>query len=207
MNLNQAFPLIKQHQCWCDFTPRPWVMDHFRKQSKPGGTHCLTASFVIQNVPAAVSPELWDWTGLGLPLVPHDKGGRRWAVLLVCYTGCSQLNTDDWPEHNTAASHCGRESERGGRETLSSNSTAKETTETSPPNPQLCWERRPTKAFFAFSLKEEEEEEEVTILGARSFTWDTNSRRKAWRDGVSQQPDAVLSPLKRLPKGKQPEGL
>lgn len=51
------------------------------------GTHCLTASFVIQSGPVAVSAGLWDWTAMGLPLLSQDKGGR--AALLLC----KQLNT------------------------------------------------------------------------------------------------------------------
>lgn len=51
-------------------------MDRFRKRIKTEGGERIVSRLplLFKNVPAAVSPELWDWTGLGLPLVPADKG-------------------------------------------------------------------------------------------------------------------------------------
>lgn len=104
-----------------------------RQDQKPGGTYCLSASFVIQSVRAAVQSQLWDWTGLGLPLVPHDKGGSEWAVLLV---GLHWLLTAELRGLSRAQHSSKRER---GRETLSNNSTAKESADTfiPTPNPQL----------------------------------------------------------------------
>lgn len=117
---------------------------------------------------AAVSPELWDWSSLGLPLVPHDKRGRQWAVPLVCYTACSQLNTGLTRAQYSSKPLWGRERERERqRDTGQQRHRQGDHRNTNPPpNPQLCRERRPTKAFFAFSLKEKK----VTIRRARSFT-------------------------------------
>lgn len=154
----QAFPLIK-HQCWCDFTPvlDSWTIFSGKKKKKnqnQGGTHCLTASFVIQS-----TQQQWvqssgigaDW---GCPwfLMIREAGSGQcfWSATLPAHSW-----TQDWPEHNTAASRCGGEREREKqRDTGQQRHRQGDHRNTNPPpNPQLCRER-PTKAFFAFSLKE-----------------------------------------------------
>lgn len=60
----------------------PHVVDilsrgHFRKRIKKAVEHIVSQfPFVIEKVLAAESPELWDWSALGLPLLSHDKGGE-----------------------------------------------------------------------------------------------------------------------------------
>lgn len=101
--------------------------------------------------------ELWDWTGRGLPLDPHDKGGIRGATRgQSSQSDSSQLNTDDRPEHKTAAvRNCGRERERGrgGRVTLSNKHAARETTETVIPPKALTLRRETNKSILLFQDK------------------------------------------------------
>lgn len=63
--------LHKLPQRHADFASCLWLTDHFKKESKLGrGAHCLTAYFVIENVPAAVRAQLWD-------LMIREAGGGQ----------------------------------------------------------------------------------------------------------------------------------
>lgn len=134
----QAFPAIKQQQRRSDFTPRPWVMDHFRKESQPG-------EHIVSQLPLLfkMSRQQRDQSsGIGLDWVcpwflmireagtVWGNGQCSWSATLAVNsstlrTGRAQYSTKPLWE----------------RERHWATGTAKETAETlSPPNPQLCRE-------------------------------------------------------------------
>lgn len=120
---------------------------------------------------------------------PHDKGGRRWAVLVV-WTPRTDQSTIQQDRKREWERETGQQQHRQGDHI---------NTHQPPQLKSLTLQPEETnKSILCFQFQKEKKErgekkKKATIRGARSFSSDTNSSRKAWQDAVSQRADAASS--------------